>query len=79
MIARANLLPRLHEIRQPVLVMAGRNSKIAPQEQMDTMSRQLPHAKLVLFEGYGQGIAFTAPERCVAQMRSFLQSIAQRI
>lgn len=75
MIARANLLPRLHEVGQPVLVMAGQNSKIAPQEQMDTMSRQLPHAKLVLFEGYGQGIAFTAPERCVAQMRVFLQSL----
>jgi len=75
MIARANLLPRLGSITQPVLVMAGRDSKIAPQEQMTTMYRQLPHAKLVLFEGYGQGIAFTAPERCVAEMRAFLQSL----
>jgi len=77
MIARANLLPRLGSIARPVLVMAGRNSKIAPQEQMATMSQQLPHAKLVLFEGYGQGIAFTAPERCVAEMRTFLQELAQ--
>ncbi len=75
MITRANLLPRLGSITQPVLVMAGRNSKIAPQEQMATMASQLPHAKLVLFEGYGQGIAFTAPERCVAEMRGFLQSL----
>ena len=75
MIARANLLPRLSSIAQPVLVMAGRNSKIAPQEQMATMAGQLPHAKLVLFEGYGQGIAFSAPERCVAEMRTFLQSL----
>jgi len=77
MIAGANLLPRLSEVSQPVLVMAGRNSKIAPQEQMSTMSRHLPHAKLVLFEGYGQGIAFTAPERCVTQMLEFLQSLPQ--
>jgi len=76
MIARANLLPRLREVSQPVLVMAGRNSKIAPREQMDTMTRQLPHAQLVLFEGYGQGIAFTAPEVCVERMRSFLRSLA---
>lgn len=75
MIARANLLQRLGAVVQPVLIMAGRNSKIAPQEQMATMSQQLPHAKLVLFEGYGQGIAFTAPERCVQEMRVFLQSL----
>jgi 3-oxoadipate enol-lactonase len=75
MIARANLLPRLAEVTQPVLVMAGRNSKIAPQEQMATMSSTLPHAKLVLFENYGQGIAFSAPERCVAEMRAFLQDL----
>ena len=75
MIARANLLPRLRSILQPVLLMAGRDSKIAPQEQMATMSRDLPHAKLVLFDGYGQGIAFSAPERCVAEMRAFIQSL----
>ena len=30
---------------------------------------------LHLFEGYGQGIAFTAPERCVSEMRAFLASL----
>ena len=61
----------------PVLVMAGSNSRIAPKEQMTQMQRELPHAKLVLFEGYGQGIAFSAPERCVAEMRLFIESLAQ--
>lgn len=75
MIAQGNLLPRLREVKAPVLVMAGRNSSIAPAEQMIEMQRQLPHAKLVLFEGYGQGIAFSAPERCVARMREFLAGL----
>ena len=28
-----------------------------------------------MFDGYGQGIAFTAPERCVAEMRTFLNKL----
>jgi pimeloyl-ACP methyl ester carboxylesterase len=76
MIAQGNLLPRLPEVKAPVLVMAGSHSKIAPKEQMIQMQRALPNAKLVLFEGYSQGIAFSAPERCVGEMRTFLQNLA---
>ena len=76
MIARGNLLPRLPQVRVPVLVMAGNKSSIAPREQMTEMQRQLPQAKLVLFEGYGQGIAFSAPERCVTEMRAFIAGTA---
>lgn len=75
MIAAGDLFPRLREVRAPVLVMAGKNSKIAPQSQMTQMQAQLPQAKLVLFEGYGQGIAFSAPERCVAEMKAFLADL----
>ena len=78
MIAAGNLLPRLNEVRAPVLVMAGRNSSIATKEQMTEMQQQLPNAKLVFFEGYGQGIAFSAPDRCVAEMRTFLADIGAR-
>jgi 3-oxoadipate enol-lactonase len=75
MIAQGNIYPRLHEVRAPVLLMAGVKSSIAPKEQMTQMQQQLPQAKLVLFEGYGQGIAFMVPERCVAEMRTFLKSL----
>lgn len=77
MIAQGNLFPRLREVRAPVLVMAGNHSSIAPREQMAQMREQLPHATLVLFEGYGQGIAFMVPERCVAEMRRFLAQIGE--
>ena len=76
MIAAGNLLPRLPEVRVPVLVMAGNKSSIAPQEQMIQMRNALPNAKLVLFEGYSQGIAFSAPERCVSEMKTFLSDIS---
>ena len=72
MIAQGDLFPRLPQMTRPVLVMAGAASKIAPREQMEQMQAQLPHAKLVLLEGYGQGIAFMAPERCVAEMKAFI-------
>lgn len=75
MIAAGDLFPRLREVRAPVLVMAGENSQIAPASQMTQMQAQLPQANLVLFEGYGQGIAFSAPERCVAEMKAFLADI----
>jgi len=39
------------------------------------MQQQLPNAKLVLFEDFGQGIAFSAPARCVNEMRSFLEGL----
>ena len=75
MISSGNLLPRLHEVQAPVLVMAGSKSRIAPREQMAQMQQQLPNAKLVLFEDFGQGIAFSAPARCVNEMRSFLEGL----
>ena len=75
MIAQGDLLPRLKEVGAPVLVMAGRKSSIAPAEQMIEMQRQIPHTKLVLFEGYGQGIAFSAPERCVQEMLAFIDGL----
>jgi len=56
-------------------VMAGSKSRIAPREQMAQMQQQLPNAKLVLFEDFGQGIAFSAPARCVNEMRSFLEGL----
>ena len=48
------------------------DSRIAPREQMEKMQGALPNAKLVLLEGYGQGIAFMAAERCVAEMKRFI-------
>ena len=73
--ARGNFFPHLHNIKSPVLVMSGANSKTAPIDQMKQMKQSIPHAKLILFEGHGQGIAFMIPERCVSEMHAFLDEI----
>ena len=75
MIAAGNLFPRLHEITQPVLIMAGTEGRIAPKEAMERMRAQLPQAQLNLFKGYGQGVAFMIPDQCVAEMRRFILSL----
>jgi 3-oxoadipate enol-lactonase len=76
-IADADLFERLRDIRAPVLVMAGANSKVAPADQMRDMHSRLPHAHLRLFEGIGQGIAFSIPERCAAEVRAFIASVGK--
>jgi len=42
------------------------------------MQQRLPAAKLVLFPGSGHGINLTAPERCVAEIRTFLNTSVSR-
>ncbi len=69
----ADIWPRVGEIAAPTLVMVGAKSRIASGERMDEMRKRLANAKLVAFEGFGHGINLLAPERCVAEMRSFLR------
>lgn len=74
MAAETDIWPRVVEIAAPTLILAGSGSKLASDEKMQEMRARLPNAKLVTFEGYGHGIHVLAPERCVAEMRSFLGS-----
>jgi pimeloyl-ACP methyl ester carboxylesterase len=41
---------------------------------MNEMKARLPNAKLVMFEGYGHGINLLIPDRCVEEMRKFLDA-----
>jgi 3-oxoadipate enol-lactonase len=76
MIADADLFERLPEVRTPTLVMAGSNSRIAPADAMRELHERMPQARLNLIDGYGQGIAFSIPERCAAAVRAFIASLA---
>ena len=75
LIGEGDLLPRLHEIRVPTLILAGSNSPIAKPAMMQEMQKALPAAKLVSLEGYGHGVNLLAPERCVAEFRSFVAGL----
>lgn len=73
--AQGDLWPRLPEVKAPTLILVGESSDIARKDEMEQMSRRIPGARLVVFEGYGQGVAFMVPERCVAEMKKFLGAL----
>ena len=72
MAASGDMTERITEIKMPMLILAGENSPLAKKEQMNEMSALLPNAKLVMFDGYGHGINLLIPDRCVDEMRKFL-------
>jgi pimeloyl-ACP methyl ester carboxylesterase len=70
-----DLWPRLPEVRAPALLLAGTTSQVAPAEAMKAMQQRMRHAKLVAFEGYGQNVNLTAPERCVDEVLKFVRDL----
>ena len=76
MAAGGDMIPRMSEMKMPILILAGERSPLARKEQMQDMQRRLPNAKLVVFEGYGHGINVLAPERCAQETLAFLESRA---
>lgn len=73
MLQTADSWPVLPDLKVPVLVLAGDGSKIATLDEMEKMVKRIPDAKLVVFKGYGQGIAFSNSEACAAAMRDFIR------
>jgi 3-oxoadipate enol-lactonase len=76
MAAGGDMTKRITEIKMPILILVGENSPLAQKDQMEQMKARLPNAKLVMFEGYGHGINLLIPDRCVAEMRAFLDAPA---
>ena len=77
-VAQGDLWARLPEIRTPTLILGGERSVIADDSQRTAMRERMPRAKVVTFEGYGHGVNLLAPERCVAEIRTFLRAQACR-
>ena len=78
MIGRGDFWPLLPGIKVPTLILAGQKSPLAEEEKMKAMQQHMPQAKLVTFEGYGHGINLLAPERCVSEIRQFVDTQRQR-
>jgi pimeloyl-ACP methyl ester carboxylesterase len=64
----------LPEIKTPTLILAGEKSPIATEAMMKEMQQRMPAAKLVAIEGYGHGVNVLAPERCAAEIRTFIEA-----
>ena len=67
-----DLWPRLPEIKAPTLILSGTKSHVAPEADVKAMQQRIPHAKLHAFEGYGQGVNLTIPDRCIDEVLKFV-------
>ncbi|ANB75902.1 hypothetical protein AYM40_26765 [Paraburkholderia phytofirmans OLGA172] len=67
-------LPRLGEIKIPVLVANGSNDIMVPTPNSFLMSQKLPNAQLILYPDSGHGFLFQYPELFVEHGLTFLRS-----
>jgi len=75
MIGQGDFWPLLPQIKTPTLILAGKDSPIAQEKQMAEMQQHMPSAKLVAFEGYRHGINLIAPDRCVSELKKFIEEL----
>ncbi|MDM0015927.1 alpha/beta hydrolase [Variovorax sp. J22P168] len=68
-----SLLPRLNEVRQPVLVANGRHDVMVPTYASYAMAQELPNARLVIYPDSGHGFLFQYPEAFSAEVNRFLE------
>lgn len=71
----ADLRGVLPQIRVPTLLLAGDSSPVAPLEQQRAMQESIPDARLVVFEGIGEGIFLTMADRCVEETTKFIAGL----
>src|SRR3954451_8701158 len=63
---------RLGDVRQPVLVLAGRHDRTCSVEAAEVIARGTPHAELVVFEHSGHMTFVEEPDAYVDAVRRFL-------
>lgn len=66
------VLDRLGEIPQPVLVLAGRHDRTCPVEAAGVMATRIPDAELVVFEASAHMPFVEEPDAYVEAVRGFL-------
>ena len=65
-------LPWLHRLRQPTLVMAGKDDSIVPPINARIMARLIPNATFRIFKG-GHLFALTEKEQVASLVHAFLR------
>lgn len=70
-----DLVARLTEIRVPTLVICGRHDWITPLEASEEIAREIPGARLVVFDHSGHGPQTEEPERFHQVVRDFLREV----
>ena len=67
---------KLPEIDVPTLLLTGDRTPTAPVPLERFMDAHLPNSRLVVFENTGHSIHSICPERCVEELRKFVDEVA---
>jgi len=67
-----NVAERLSEIRQPTLVMVGREDLMVPAPNSMLLARHIPRADLIVFAQAGHGVLTERRAECLEAIVSFL-------
>ena len=70
-----DLTSRLHEIRQPTLVICGSLDKMTPVRNAHFLIDNLPSARLDIIQGAGHMVMLERPREVVASLAQFLRQI----
>jgi pimeloyl-ACP methyl ester carboxylesterase len=72
MIARADSRPLLVEIKQPTLVLVGRQDQATPLQRAEEMAADISHSQLVVIEDCGHMAPLEKPAEVSAALRRWL-------
>jgi pimeloyl-ACP methyl ester carboxylesterase len=72
MMVRIDLVPELHKIRCPVLVVVPGADPIHPVDDYLLIKRQIPDCEFVVYEGLPHNITDAVPDRCAEELKRFL-------
>lgn len=76
--AKADLRPALAEIEAPTLMIYGELDVRSPREVWEPIHEAIPDSKLVLIPDVGHMVDMQAPDRCNAEISTFLETVDQR-
>jgi pimeloyl-ACP methyl ester carboxylesterase len=76
MMTRVDLVPELHKIQCPVLVVVPGADPIHPVDEYRLIEQKIQQCKFIVYEGLPHNITDAVPDRCAVELRRFL--LAQR-
>jgi proline iminopeptidase len=71
--ASMDLRPALKKLQIPALVIAGRHDCVTPLAMSEEIAREIPDARLEVFENSGHFAHVEEPERFCEVLRRFLE------
>jgi len=72
-----DLRPHLEEIKVPALVLQGRYDWVTPMEGAEEMARNIPKARLHVFERSGHMVFMEEPEELVTVLKEWITAIGK--